>query len=187
MRWDGLFADLEAQLAQAAWREVEVEAAEMTRGESAAVHLADRLRGAVGHQVQMRLGAEVRVEMTVSTVGPTWIGGTDRAGSLVVPLASVRTVDHRLPRVVPERSASARAMGLGAVFRTLSRARIPVSVIGQDGRQLAEGTIDRVGADHLDIAVHARDEMRRGTSLRGLTLVAFDAIGHVRSAQAPDV
>lgn len=187
MRWDGLFADLEAQLAQAAWREVEAEAAEMTRGESAAVHLADRLRGAVGHQVQLRLGSEVRVEMLISTVGPTWVGGTDRAGALVVPLASVRTVDHRLPSVVPERSAAARSMGLGAVFRTLSRARIPVAVIGQDGRQLAEGTIDRVGADHLDVAVHARDEIRRGRSLRGTTVVAFDAIGHVRSTQAPEV
>lgn len=187
MRWDGLFADLEAQLSQAAWREVETDAAELTRGEMAAVHLADRLRGAVGQEVVLRLPGGVRVELTVSTVGPAWVGGIDRAGGVLIPLAAVRTVDHRLPIVRPERSASARAMGIASVYRTLARARAAVSILGCDGHQLAEGTIDRVGADHLDIAVHARDELRRQRALRGVTVVAFEAIALVRSAQAPEL
>lgn len=187
MRWDGLFADLEAQLAQAAWRETEAEAAELTRGEAASVHLVDRLRGAVGHRLALRLGGDLRVEVQVSTVGPAWVGGTDHAGGVLVPLASIRSVDHRLPMVAPERSASARALGIGAVYRTMARARVPLAIVGQDGRQLTEGTIDRVGADHLDVALHARDELRRRQAVRGVCVVAFDAIGYVRSAQASEL
>lgn len=186
MRWDGLFADLEAQLAHAVWRQTEVDAAEMTRGESAAIHLSDRLRGSMGERLALRLTGSARVEMHVSTVGPSWIGGTDSAGGLLVPMDSVIAVDAALPRVAPERSASARALGIGSVYRSMSRARVPVSVLGHDGILLAEGTIDRVGADHLDISTHARDEARRARAIRGIVVVPLRAIGFVRSAQTSD-
>lgn len=186
MRWDGLFADLEAQLSQAAWQETEAEAAELTRGETAGVHLVDRLRGAVGHDLTLRLTGGDRLEIRVSTVGPSWIGGTDGAGAVLVPLSSVSLVEHRLPVAAAERSASARVMGIGSVFRSLARSRMPIALVGVEGSQLAEGTIDRVGADHLDLALHARDEIRRRDAVRGVAVVPFTAVGYVRSAQASD-
>jgi hypothetical protein len=47
---------------------------------------------------------------------------------------------------------------------------------------LATGTIDKVGADHLDLAEHPADAMRRTTALTGHRVVPFTAIGIVRRA-----
>ena len=63
MRWEGLFADLEAQLAQGHWQDTEAEAAEMTRGERAGITLADRIRGALGATLQIQLAEGDRLEM----------------------------------------------------------------------------------------------------------------------------
>lgn len=187
MRWDGLFADLEAQLAQAAWQETEAEAAELTRGEIAGVHLVDRLRGAVGTRLVLRVAGDERLELTLNTVGPSWVGGTDGAGGVLVPLHALTAVENPLTAAVPERSASRKRLGIGAVYRTLSRTRLAVTLSGARGTVLAEGTIDRVGADHLDVAVHARDEHRRARALLGMKVVPFAAVQYVRSAQASEV
>ena len=42
------------------------------------------------------------------------------------------------------------------------------------------GTIDRAGADHLDLALHDIDEPRRSASVRGYRLVPFAALSWVR-------
>ncbi|VXB51480.1 hypothetical protein [Citricoccus sp. K5] len=187
MRWDGLFADLEAQLAQGHWQDTEAEAAEMTRGERSSIALIDRLRGAVGTPLALLLADGERLELSLSTVGSTWIGGTDRSGSLVVNLAAVAAVDSPLAVVAQEPSPGRRRLGIGSLYRSLSRARVALVVTGRDGRLLGEGTIDRVGLDHLDLAVHPRDEQRRGRNVRGLRVIPFDAIHLVRSAQASSV
>ncbi|REE03466.1 hypothetical protein LG284_01860 [Citricoccus nitrophenolicus] len=187
MRWDGLFADLEAQLAQGHWQDTEAEAAEMTRGERSAIALIDRLRGAVGTPLALVLADGQRLELTLSTVGSTWIGGTDRSGSLVVNLAAVSAIDSPLAVVAREPSPGRRRLGIGSLYRSLSRARVALVVTGRDGQLLGEGTIDRVGLDHLDLAVHPRDEQRRGRNVRGLRVIPFDAVHLVRSAQASSV
>lgn len=187
MRWDGLFADLEAQLAQGQWQDTEAEAAEMTRGERAGITLADRLRAARGSAVQLRLCGGERLEMTVATVGESWLGGTDPGGGLLVSLEAVHAVEGPLDMADPEHSAGRRRLGIGSAYRTLSRARAGVVVMGRDGRSLGEGTIDRVGRDHFDLAVHPRDEHRRGRSVRGLRVIPFSAVQVVRSAHASSV
>lgn len=187
MRWDGLFADLEAQLAHGRWQDTEAEAAEMTRGERAAIGLADRLRGALGEPLTVLLEDGRRLDLTVSTVGATWLGGTDRNGSLVVSLDAVASIDSPLPVAAPEASPGRRNLTIGSLFRSLSRARAGVLVSGRDGRLIGEGTIDRVGLDHLDLAVHPLDEQRRGRNVRGLRVVPFGAIHVMRSVQAPSV
>ena len=47
MRWDALFDDLETQMAASERLDLDAEIAERTRSESAAVELADRLRGSL--------------------------------------------------------------------------------------------------------------------------------------------
>ncbi|MFC7402036.1 hypothetical protein [Citricoccus sp. GCM10030269] len=187
MRWDGLFADLEAQLAQSQWQVTEAEAAEMTRGEWAGISLEDRLRGARGARVAVHLEGGERLDMTLSTVGSNWFGGTDGNGSLVVNSASVMTVEGQLASTQPEHSVGRRNLGVGSLYRSLSRARAGVVVWGRDGRVLGEGTIDRVGADHFDVAVHPRDEQRRHRNIRGVKTVPFNAVRLVRSAHASSV
>ncbi|TWH74155.1 hypothetical protein [Modestobacter roseus] len=51
MRWEQLFADLEAQAADQEAAELDAEAASRSRAEIGRVHLADRLRGAVGTEL----------------------------------------------------------------------------------------------------------------------------------------
>jgi hypothetical protein len=187
MRWDGLFADLEAQLAHGQWQATEAEAAEMTRGERAAVALSDRLRGALGQPVVLHLEGGERLEVALSTVGPSWVGGTDPTGGLLLHLDAVTAVEGPLPTASPERSAGRRNLGLGHLYRSLSRARAGVVVVGRDGRALGEGTIDRVGQDHFDLAVHPRDEQRRGRNVRGVRVVPFGSVRLVRSAYASSV
>lgn len=187
MRWDGLFADLEAQLAHGRWQDTEAEAAELTRGERASIVLADRLRGALGQPVAVLLEDGQRLELTVSTVGATWLGGTDRTGSLVVNLDAVAAIDNALPVTAPEASPGRRNLTIGSLYRSLSRARAGVLLTGRGGRILGEGTIDRVGWDHLDLAVHPRDEQRRGRNVRGLRVIPFAALQMIRSVQASSV
>ena len=43
------------------------------------------------------------------------------------------------------------------------------------------GTIDRVGADHLDLAEHGRGELRRAAAVRQVRLVPLAALVAVRS------
>ncbi|NUL48386.1 hypothetical protein F7P69_24710 [Cellulosimicrobium funkei] len=187
MRWDGLFADLEAQLAHGRWQDTETEAAELTRGERASIALADRLRGAIGAPLTVMLEDGQRLELTVSTVGASWLGGSDRTGSLVLNLDAVAVIDSPLSITTPESSPGRRNLGIGSLYRSLSRARAGVLVSGRDGRVLGEGTIDRVGLDHLDLAVHPRDEQRRGRNLRGLRVIPYGAIHLVRAAHTSSV
>jgi len=65
------------------------------------------------------------------------------------------------------------------VLRDLARRRIPVTVQLRTGRALT-GTIDRAGADHLDLALHESGTPRRAAAVRGLRLVPFDAVAWVR-------
>ena len=187
MRWDGLFADLEAQLAHGQWQDTEAEAAELTGGERASITLAERLRGVLGGELQLQLGGGERVQLTVSAVGESWVGGHDHAGSLLVPLAAVQAVDASLVVAAPDSSPGRRRLGIGSAYRVLSRVRAGVEVRGRDGQSLGEGTIDRVGHDHVDLAVPPRDESRRARSVRRWRVIPFEAVGLVRSAHASSV
>jgi hypothetical protein len=51
-------------------------------------------------------------------------------------------------------------MGLAWMLRELGRRRVGVRVWDVDGN-IVTGTIDRVGTDHLDLAVHDAGQSRR--------------------------
>src|SRR5699024_2804751 len=171
MGWNELFADLEAQLEFGQWQGVEQDAAELTRGMWAELTLMDRLRATLGQTVRLVLHGGRLQAIKVLTVGPTWVGGLDEAGAILLPR----------PAIVRARPLCA-GPSLAAVFRALARRREAVQVIGLSGSVIAEGTIDRVGKDHFDIALHARDEFRRSSHIQGVRVVSWDAISLVRAA-----
>ena len=121
MRWEGLFADLEGQLAAEERRELDDEVAERTRRERALVTLADRLAGAVGSTVRLGLGAGLHVQGDIADLGDGWVLLRDPATGRehLVPTAAVVTVSALGARV--ETARAARRFGLGYALRALSR------------------------------------------------------------------
>lgn len=179
MRWDRLFDDLEAQLALDDVRELEAEVADRTRRERALLDVHTRLLANVGSShVGLRLPARVVAGCLVD-VGPDWaLVETAPGRPVLVALAAVRAVSGvgpgaRTPSVV------ARRFGLGAALRAVSRDRAVVEVADVDGQGVT-GTIDVVGADHLELAEHASDEVRRTANVTGRLLVPFWSLGSVR-------
>jgi len=70
--------------------------------------------------------------------------------------------------------------GANLSLRAVARDRAPVSVLtgGDDG---LTGTIDRVGADFVELAAQAAWEQRRGPAVRSVLLVPLGAIRLVRA------
>jgi len=182
MRWNDLFADLESQLEFGQWEAVEQDAAELTRGMWAELTLMDRLRAALGQRMRLMLRDGHSYTLLIRAVGPAWVGGVDDAGALLMPREAILSVDGDLRRAVVPRRPLQAGPKMGAVYRMLARRREPVQIAARHGRTIAEGTIDRVGRDHLDLALHARDEFRRDAALRGLRIVPFEAIQLVRAS-----
>jgi hypothetical protein len=71
-------------------------------------------------------------------------------------------------------------LDVGHVLRMIARDRVGVTVLLRDGSRLA-GTIDRVGADFLDLAEHLVGEPRRARQVSGLRMVAFAGLAAVRA------
>ncbi len=184
MRWERLFADLEGQLEAAAAADLTAEVADRTRREVALLHALDRLAPAIGERVTVDVLAVGPISGELSAVGTDWLLLTEAAGrQALVPLAavvSVRGLDAR--SAAPGRSTMlAGGLPLGYALRGIARDRTPVLVTARDGSTL-RGTLDRVGADFVDLAEHPAGEHRRPGAVRALRLVATAAIAAVRSS-----
>jgi hypothetical protein len=71
-------------------------------------------------------------------------------------------------------------LGLGSALRGIARDRMPVQVWLTDG-SVVSGTVDRVGADFLELAEHGTGEARRRGDVTGVRTVPFGALALVRS------
>jgi hypothetical protein len=182
MRWDGLFADLEAQAAalDQATRAAEVD--ERTRGEIGTLSVSDRLRAAVGSTVRLQCAGGVVASGLLLRVGPDWVLIDEGGGHEVVVAGwAVLTVRGlRRDVVVPGSVGVVESrLGLRHALRGIARDRSGVRVYLLDGSTL-EGTIDRVGADFIEVAVHPAGEPRRRRDVREIELVPLRAVTAVR-------
>lgn len=178
MRWQLLFDDLEAQLARQDAAELESEVAERTRAERATVDLADRLLAHGSAPLRLGLGG-ARVTGVVLDVAPQWLVLNDGRADVLVPTAAVTSVAGLGRAAAPPPGQVLRRLGLGNALRALSRDRAPVVVGTVDGN--FTGTIDRVLADHLDLAEHPVDEVRRSGAVRSVVSLPFAALRTVAS------
>ncbi len=183
MRWDRLFADLEGQLAAGERRELDDEVAERTRRERALVPLADRLAQLLGSTVALGLLGGRRVEGELADLGDGWLLVRPSGREVLVPITALATVaaTEERSRGAASVSATTRRFGLGYALRALSRDRASVAVhlIGHEA--VLVGTIDGVGADHLDLAEHPEGTARRRENVTAVTTVATAALLLVES------
>lgn len=106
----------------------------------------------------------------------------------VVPLAAVVGV-RGLPRFAASADTATPGSGAAAVVasrlslrhaaRGIARDRATVRVHLVDGA-VVDGTIDRVGADFVELAAHAAGEVRRRHDVRETELVPLSAVAAIR-------
>lgn len=178
MRWEQLFDDLEARLDAEERAVDEAEAASRTRVESGRVRLVDRLRGAVGHPVVLTCRGTGDLRGRLVDVGVDWVLLLDdQRREHLVASAVVRAMAGlgRETLAAGEEGAVARAWDLRRCVRALARDRATVRCLLDDGTVLS-GTVDRVGADFLELAEHPLDQPRRRSAVRQVRVVALDAV-----------
>lgn len=158
MRWERLFGDLEAHAEALASMQRGVDIADRSRIETSRLRLADRLAGSDGADLQLRLAGGTSVSGQLRHSAPDWLLVTDASGAeCLVFMAHVLSVSGlgrwSGPAGGGESSAAGRNLhGVGQLLRALSVDRSTVTVHLLDGSAVS-GTVDRVGADFLDVAV----------------------------------
>lgn len=182
MRWDELFSDFEAQLEAADAAELQAEVADRTRREAALVRLVDRLREAVEHPLAVSTWGAGSVHGRLLDAGGDWLLLEEEGQrETLVPLAAVIGVTGLSGRAAAPGSEGevGRRLDLRWALRGLARDRAGVSVVLRDGTTVS-GTLDRVGADHVDLAEHPPGEPRRAGAVRQVRVVPIAALALVR-------
>jgi hypothetical protein len=183
MRWQQLFADLQAQFEAEEAAAERSESASRTRAEIGAVGIADRLRGALGLPLTLVCGRAGSVTGVLVEVGPDWLlVEDDGARSCLVALSAVRTVaglGRRTAAAEPAGPVRGR-LDLRRALRGLARDRSAVQVLLDDGSMLG-GTLDRVGADYVELAEHPTDLPRRAEAVQGVRALVIARIAVVRT------
>jgi hypothetical protein len=187
MRWDALFADLEAQLYAAGRLALESEANERARMDQAALTLADRLRGQLGAPLRVRLSGGLAFAGGLAHVGSAWIVLDEPGRSVLIALSAVQLVEGLGRPAAPEDPGRQRRLGLGSALRALARDRQDVALYLASGPEgsfhTITGTIDRVGKDFLEMAAVPWGEARRAGNVRGVYAVPFTAVAALASAR----
>lgn len=182
MRWQQLFADLQAQFESEEAAAEQAESASRARAEVGAVAIADRVRGALGFPVVLDCRGAGAVAGVLVEVGADWLLVEDEgARQSLVALAAVRSVSGLGRRTaVPETGRVRGQLNLRRALRGLARDRSAVQIVLDDGGVLS-GTMDRVGADYVEIAEHPADLPRRAEAVHGVRAVVISAIAVVRT------
>jgi hypothetical protein len=182
MRWHGLFADLEGQMSEVETAQRAAEIEDRARAEIGRIRLVDRLRPAIGHSVRVRCRGDLALAGIVTRVGSEWLlideGGSREALVVTATLITVSGLG-RLSAVPDSESLVESRLGLRHALRGIVRDRSAASVHLVDATT-ADGTIDRVGAEFIELARHAPAEPRRRNEVRDVVVVPLTAVAAVR-------
>jgi hypothetical protein len=189
-RWDDLVADLEVQARAYELDEQRARTIDHTHAARATVALADRLRAATTASLDAPVVLAVRgagpVRGAVVGAGPTWVLIDDGVRETVVVLGCVQSVTGLPDGVAAPASPVEARWGLVQVLRRHARDRATVRLVLDTGDVLT-GTVDMVGADHLELAEHPPGEPRRAAAVLARRLVPFGALATVsrEAARSP--
>ncbi|MBT0774125.1 hypothetical protein KIH74_34590 [Kineosporia sp. J2-2] len=183
MRWKQLFDDLEARFEEQERAEAELDLVELVRAERDQITFSDRLRAHPGVVLTFDLRDGSNRRGTLLDVGRDWVllrspAAAGRTADLLIPVEAVVSTGG-LSQLSREGGKSVgRRLRLGSVLRGLASDRAAVGIDFWPTGHL-DGTIDRVGADHLDLAMHPVDVARRAVEVRQVRTVPFQAMAAV--------
>lgn len=199
MRWDRFFEDLEDQLDSEWEAERAALDTEAERLRWAHVPARDRLVAlcdSAGAVVSLEVCDGTPLSGVVTRVGADWVAVAVESGGAptvwIVPLTAIVSMGLAAQQVLSTvrtahpGGALGQRMSLGFVLRDVVRRRLPVTVYLVTGRVLS-GTIDRAGADHLDLALHEVGAVRRADQVRGFRIVMFAGLAAVRVDAVADL
>ncbi|MBA2639906.1 MAG: hypothetical protein H0U77_07915 [Nocardioidaceae bacterium] len=181
MRWDRLFAELEAEALDLAAADRDVEIADRTRAELGRIRWADRVRAAAGGRVRVWLASGDLVEGEVGRVGGDWLLLDGDRHDVLVPVHGVVGIEG----VGPASASAVGAVALtwSAAWRVLARDRAQVRVTRTAGGTV-HGVPVRVGADFVELGTQ-RVEGTAGHG-QGSVLVPYAAITAAYVPRQPD-
>ncbi|SJM54475.1 hypothetical protein [Gulosibacter sp. 10] len=210
MRWDDLFDDLAGQFDAGLEEERRRAAVDEERLRITRLTIRDRLGAldralSPGERIGLELRTGERIEIVPVEFGADWFGAdlvgaglsapggegvpgggpVSRYGACIVPLAGIASVVldagqlARSLEPLPERPGSITGkLGMSIPLRDLARRRCHCEITTAHGAVL--GTVDRVGRDHLDIAVHDVDTPRRQRDIRAYRILPLADITLIR-------
>ena len=188
MRWEQLFNDLDAQFDDLADAQMMAELADRERVALGAVSMRQRIAGAIDRTIRVRTTVGLVVTGRLRKVGPDWLLLQEGVGrEALLATAAVTQVEGLSTGSGSPIGGVELRLDLRFVLRGLSRDRSPVAVVVRGGGDPtgpyteSTGTIDRIGADFLELAVHAPWEPRRAASVRSVVLIPLAAVVLVRA------
>ncbi|MBP2413716.1 hypothetical protein JOF48_002515 [Arthrobacter stackebrandtii] len=181
MRWEQLFADLEAQLHAASQQELEQRVNELARIEDARQTLGEALRGALGQAVQLVMRNGAAFHGILAKVECDWLLLREGERSVILPMGHIQRV-HGLGsrRAGPPTSVP---FTLAAALRILARNRAMVA-LELDGvrNPVLRGVLDQVGADFVQIMQLSDGVGRDSENRQGTAVVPFASLVAVTSS-----
>lgn len=195
MRWDSLFDDLAGQLDDEIAGDdasVRLEAERLRQGR---LTLRDRLSAlsrdvGVGDRLVIELVDGTTWRLAIRNIGKDWLqadAGAPVGREVVVPLDSIAAIaltrtqaEWSLDDVAVREPRLLDRLTISFLLRDLCRRRSAVVVRTRSGRWT--GTIDRVGRDHLDLAVHEPGSPRRNRSVEQIRVIVLSDLVIVERA-----
>ncbi|GAA3610661.1 hypothetical protein LG314_09680 [Agrococcus terreus] len=186
MRFDDLFDDLESQLEAELGAERRDLEAEEERFRVGRLELHERI-AAAPRTLDLTLRGGGRIRLRRMALGRDWLNGLVLEGApadtgALVPLRAIAGIeldaDGAAASVRPQSAGDlSRRLSFAFALRDLARRRAHVIL---EGPHPLSGTIDRVGRDHLDLALHEPGASPRLGTVRSWRIVPFDAFDWVR-------
>ncbi len=194
MRWDHLFDDLAGQLEHELQSEESDLQLEEERLRLGRLPVRDRLAVLKASadpalaRVRVRLRGGETHDVRLVTVGRDWLAGdlegAPGSAQVIIPLPAIDSLQLTQPQATVSldplvvTSELAARLGVAFLLRDLCRRRVGVSIVTLSAT--ASGTIDRVGRDHLDLAVHDLEVSRRSSAVEHVRVIGFDQLLLVR-------
>jgi hypothetical protein len=185
MEWQDLLRDVESLADAADEARALSEAADRTRRERSASSWMDRVRAVMGREVGCELLDGGTLAGVLADAGPDWLLLADllsQPRETLVPahaVVSLRGVGgwSDAPPLGPTAQRLDLRWALGRIARDRSAVRVGLA----QGRVLS-GTLDRVGSDHVDLAVHDIDALRRVTEVVDHRVIPLAGVTFVQRA-----